>query len=162
MRRLILIIALTLVIGIATYIGLDIFTKEKEENVKTTEITYEFDDSYMEPISTTNIMNKLENEDLILFIGQKTEEETARVTTILKEYASKIDIPIYYLEKYSDINNDESYQEFLQTYPALNNYVNFTPVILVFQKQNFIAGLPGGIAKKNLENFLKYTNLLNE
>ena len=52
------------------------------------------------------------------------------------------------------------YQNLLASYPELNNYMNFTPVILVFRNKEFIGGLPGEVEKKNLIHFLEYTEVI--
>ena len=69
-------------------------------------------------------------------------------------------INIYYLERQDDISLSLSYQNLLASYPELNNYMNFTPVILVFRNKEFIGGLPGEVEKKNLIHFLEYTEVI--
>lgn len=161
MKRLFIAFLITLVLGAGTYLFATLIgNKEENSPVKNEEITYEFDDSYSQEATIDTLSENINNEeDVIVLIGKKEEEPTKKVSTLLGDLEMQ-NINIYYLERQDDISLSLSYQNLLASYPELNNYMNFTPVILVFRNKEFIGGLPGEVEKKNLIHFLEYTEVI--
>ncbi len=161
MKRLFIAFLITLVLGAGIYLFTTLIgNKEENSPVKNEEITYEFDDSYSQEATIDTLSENINNEeDVIVLIGKKEEEPTKKVSTLLGDLAMQ-NINIYYLERQDDISLSLSYQNLLASYPELNNYMNFTPVILVFRNKEFIGGLPGEVEKKNLIHFLEYTEVI--
>lgn len=161
MKRLFIAFLITLVLGAGIYLFTTLIGNKKENSpVKNEEITYEFDDSYSQEATIDTLSENINNEeDVIILIGKKEEEPTKKVSTLLGDLEMQ-NINIYYLERQDDISLSLSYQNLLASYPELNNYMNFTPVILVFRNKEFIGGLPGEVEKKNLIHFLEYTEVI--
>ena len=161
MKRLFIAFLITLVLGAGIYLFTTLIGNKKENSpVKNEEITYEFDDSYSQEATIDSLSENINNEeDVIVLIGKKEEEPTKKVSTLLGDLEMQ-NINIYYLERQDDISLSLSYQNLLASYPELNNYMNFTPVILVFRNKEFIGGLPGEVEKKNLIHFLEYTEVI--
>lgn len=161
MKRLFIAFLITLVLGVGIYfITTLIGNKEETTPVIKEEITYEFDDSYSENVTIDALSENINNEEeVIILIGKKEEDPTKKVSAILGELEMQ-DTNIYYLERQDNISESLSYQNLLVSYPELNNYMNFTPVILVFRSKEFIGGLPGEVEKKNLIHFLEYTEVI--
>ena len=161
MKRLFIAFLITLVLGAGIYLFTTLIGNKKENSpVKNEEITYEFDDSYSQVATIDTLSENINNEeDVIVLIGKKEEEPTKKVSTLLGDLEMQ-NINIYYLERQDDISLSLSYQNLLASYPELNNYMNFTPVILVFRNKEFIGGLPGELEKKNLIHFLEYTEVI--
>ena len=161
MKRLFIAFLITLVLGAGIYLFTTLIGNKKENSpVKNEEITYEFDDSYSQEATLDTLSENINNEeDVIVLIGKKEEEPTKKVSTLLGDLEMQ-NINIYYLERQDDISLSLSYQNLLASYPELNNYMNFTPVILVFRNKEFIGGLPGEVEKKNLIHFLEYTEVI--
>lgn len=161
MKRLFIAFLITLVLGAGIYLFATLIGNKKENSsVKNEEITYEFDDSYSQEATIDTLSENINNEeDVIVLIGKKEEEPTKKVSTLLGDLEMQ-NINIYYLERQDDISLSLSYQNLLASYPELNNYMNFTPVILVFRNKEFIGGLPGEVEKKNLIQFLEYTEVI--
>ncbi len=161
MKRLFIAFLITLVLGAGIYLFTTLIGNKKENSpVKNEEITYEFDDSYSQEATIDTLSENINNEeDVIVLIGKKEEEPTKKVSTLLGDLEMQ-NINIYYLERQDDISLSLSYQNLLASYPELNNYMNFTPVILVFRNKEFIGGLPGEVEKKNLIHFLEYTEVI--
>ena len=161
MKRLFIAFLITLVLGAGIYLFTTLIKNKKENSpVKNEEITYEFDDSYSQEATIDTLSENINNEeDVIVLIGKKEEEPTKKVSTLLGDLEMQ-NINIYYLERQDDISLSLSYQNLLASYPELNNYMNFTPVILVFRNKEFIGGLPGEVEKKNLIHFLEYTEVI--
>ena len=161
MKRLFIAFLITFVLGAGIYLFATLIGNKKENSpVKNEEITYEFDDSYSQEATIDTLSENINNEeDVIVLIGKKEEEPTKKVSTLLGDLAMQ-NINIYYLERQDDISLSLSYQNLLASYPELNNYMNFTPVILVFRNKEFIGGLPGEVEKKNLIHFLEYTEVI--
>ena len=157
MKRLFIAFLITLVLGAGIYLFATLIGNKKENSpVKNEEITYEFDDSYSQEATIDTLSENINNEeDVIVLIGKKEEEPTKKVSTLLGDLEMQ-NINIYYLERQDDISLSLSYQNLLASYPELNNYMNFTPVILVFRNKEFIGGLPGEVEKK----FLEYTEVI--
>ena len=161
MKRLFIAFLITLVLGAGIYLFTTLIGNKKENSpVKNEEITYEFDDSYSQEATIDTLSENINNEeDVIVLIGKKEEEPTKKVSTLLGDLEMQ-NINIYYLERQDDISLSLSYQNLLASYPELNNYMNFTPIILVFRNKEFIGGLPGEVEKKNLIHFLEYTEVI--
>ena len=161
MKRLFIAFLITLVLGVGIYfITTLIGNKEETTPVIKEEITYEFDDSYSENVTIDTLSENINNEEeVIILIGKKEEDPTKKVSAILGELEMQ-DTNIYYLERQDNISESLSYQNLLASYPELNNYMNFTPVILVFRNREFIGGLPGEAEKKNITQFLEYTEVI--
>ena len=161
MKRLFIAFLITLVLGVGIYfITTLIGNKEETTPVIKEEITYEFDDSYSENVTIDALSENINNEEeVIILIGKKEEDPTKKVSAILGELEMQ-DTNIYYLERQDNISESLSYQNLLASYPELNNYMNFTPVILVFRNREFIGGLPGEEEKKNITQFLEYTEVI--
>lgn len=161
MKRLFIAFLITLVLGVGIYfITTLIGNKEETTPVIKEEITYEFDDSYSENVTIDALSENINNEEeVIILIGKKEEDPTKKVSAILGELEMQ-DTNIYYLERQDNISESLSYQNLLASYPELNNYMNFTPVILVFRNREFIGGLPGEAEKKNITQFLEYTEVI--
>ena len=161
MKRLFIAFLITLVLGAGIYLFATLIGNKKENSpVKNEEITYEFDDSYSQEATIDTLSENINNEEeVIVLIGKKEEEPTKKVSTLLGDLEMQ-NINIYYLERQDDISLSLSYQNLLASYPELNNYMNFTPVILVFRNKEFIGGLPGEVEKKNLIHFLEYTEVI--
>lgn len=161
MKRLFIAFLITLVLGVGIYfITTLIGNKEETTPVIKEEITYEFDDSYSETVTIDALSENINTEEeVIILIGKKEEDPTKKVSTILGELEMQ-DTNIYYLERQDNISESLSYQNLLASYPELNNYMNFTPVILVFRNREFIGGLPGEVEKKNITQFLEYTEVI--
>ena len=161
MKRLFIAFLITLVLGAGIYLFTTLIGNKKENSsVKNEEITYEFDDSYSQEATIDTLSENINNEeDVIVLIGKKEEEPTKKVSTLLGDLEMQ-NINIYYLERQDDISLSLSYQNLLASYPELNNYMNFTPVILVFRNRGFIGGLPGEVEKKNITQFLEYTEVI--
>ncbi len=161
MKRLFIAFLITLVLGAGIYLFTTLIGNKKENSpVKNEEIIYEFDDSYSQEATIDTLSENINNEeDVIVLIGKKEEEPTKKVSTLLGDLEMQ-NINIYYLERQDDISLSLSYQNLLASYPELNNYMNFTPVILVFRNKEFIGGLPGEVEKKNLIHFLEYTEVI--
>lgn len=161
MKRLFIAFLITLVLGAGIYLFTTLIGNKKENSpVKNEEITYEFDDSYSQEATIDTLSENINNEeDVFVLIGKKEEEPTKKVSTLLGDLEMQ-NINIYYLERQDDISLSLSYQNLLASYPELNNYMNFTPVILVFRNKEFIGGLPGEVEKKNLIHFLEYTEVI--
>ena len=161
MKRLFIAFLITLVLGAGIYLFTTLIGNKKENtSVKNEKITYEFDDSYSQEATIDTLSENINNEeDVIVLIGKKEEEPTKKVSTLLGDLEMQ-NINIYYLERQDDISLSLSYQNLLASYPELNNYMNFTPVILVFRNKEFIGGLPGEVEKKNLIHFLEYTEVI--
>lgn len=161
MKRLFIAFLITLVLGVGIYfITTLIGNKEETTPVIKEEITYEFDDSYSETATIDALSENINNEEeVIILIGKKEEDPTKKVSAILGELEMQ-DTNIYYLERQDNISESLSYQNLLASYPELNNYMNFTPVILVFRNREFIGGLPGEAEKKNITQFLEYTEVI--
>ena len=161
MKRLFIAFLITLVLGAGIYLFTTLIGNKKENSpVKNEEITYEFDDSYSQEATIDTLSENINNEEeVIVLIGKKEEEPTKKVSTLLGDLEMQ-NINIYYLERQDDISLSLSYQNLLASYPELNNYMNFTPVILVFRNKEFIGGLPGEVEKKNLNHFLEYTKVI--
>ena len=161
MKRLFIAFLITLVLGAGIYLFTTLIGNKKENSsVKNEEITYEFDDSYSQEATIDTLSENINNEeDVIVLIGKKEEEPTKKVSTLLGDLEMQ-NINIYYLERQDDISLSLSYQNLSASYHELNNYMNFTPVILVFRNKEFIGGLPGEVEKKNLIHFLEYTEVI--
>ena len=161
MKRLFIAFLITLVLGAGIYLFTTLIGNKKENSpVKNEEITYEFDDSYSQEATIDTLSENINNEeDVFVLIGKKEEEPTKKVSTLLGDLGMQ-NINIYYLERQDDISLSLSYQNLLASYPELNNYMNFTPVILVFRNKEFIGGLPGEVEKKKLIHFLEYTEVI--
>ncbi|HIS86721.1 MAG TPA: hypothetical protein IAB49_01110 [Candidatus Caccenecus avistercoris] len=161
MKRLFIAFLITLVLGVGIYfITTLIGNKEETTPVIKEGITYEFDDSYSENVTIDALSENINNEEeVIILIGKKEEDPTKKVSAILGELEMQ-DTNIYYLERQDNISESLSYQNLLASYPELNNYMNFTPVILVFRNREFIGGLPGEVEKKNITQFLEYTEVI--
>lgn len=136
MKRLFIAFLITLVLGVGIYfITTLIGNKEETTPVIKEEITYEFDDSYSETVTIDALSENINNEEeVIILIGKKEEDPTKKVSAILGELEMQ-DTNIYYLERQDNISESLSYQNLLASYPELNNYMNFTPVILVFRNR---------------------------
>lgn len=165
MRRLIIAFVITIVLGVGIYCLTTFIFKDreevavnKEENVK--EI-YKFDISYGTKISLKEMEEAISNnEETVIFIGNEEEDATKKVSSILGKLENIDSLNIYYLEREEMVSNENLYQSLFTTYPELSNYMNFTPVILVFKDNTLIGGLPGGVEEKNIVNFLEYTEVL--
>lgn len=161
MKRLSIAFLVTLVLGVGIYF-ITTLTEKKDETspVIKEEITYEFDDSYSQETTIDTLSENINNEEkVIVLIGKKQEDSTKKVSSIVGELNIR-DTNIYYLERQNDMSKSLSYQNLLASYPELSNYMNFTPVILVFQNKEFIGGLPGEVEKKNIMQFLEYTEII--
>lgn len=161
MKRLSIAFLVTLVLGIGIYFITTLIEKKDETSpVIKEEITYEFDDSYSQETTIDTLSENINNEEkVIVLIGKKQEDSTKKVSSIVGEL-NILDTNIYYLERQNDMSKSLSYQNLLTSYPELSNYMNFTPVILVFQNKEFIGGLPGEVEKKNIMQFLEYTEII--
>lgn len=166
MKRLLLTSLITIVIGIVIFITYELFFIK--ENVETSETEqqnieqiYEFDISYAKKVAIEELKNIIEEEETILiFIGKEEEEATKKISTILSDLKDVYKFNLYYLEKESGIEKTLAYQDLLTSYPDITNYINFTPVILAFKNNQFIAGIPGGVEQKNIVSFLEYIETL--
>ena len=163
MRRLIIAFIITIVLGVGIYFLTTLFTGQEEDiptNKEKAEEKEEYAVSNWQKITIEDLKEKLEaKEEIVLFIGKTEDENTKKVSTNLGNIDNIDSLNVYYLEKTEEMNEDTLYQNFLTTYPDLSNYMNFTPVILVFRENVLIGGLPGGVEEKNLINFLKYTEV---
>ena len=163
MRRLVIVFILTIVVGVGIYLISTMVFNQEEKKVleeKETEPIL-FDDSYSKEITIDHFEEEIKNnEQMIIFIGRKEEEATKKVSNVLKKVENIDELNVYYLEKEEKINEQPSYQNLLSTYKELSNYMNFTPVILVFKNNTFIGGLPGEVEEKNLLQFLEYTEVI--
>ena len=163
MRRLVIVFILTIVVGVGIYLISTMIFNQEEKKVleeKETEPIL-FDDSYSKEITIDHFEEEIKNnEQMIIFIGRKEEEATKKVSNVLKKVENIDELNVYYLEKEEKINEQPSYQNLLSTYKELSNYMNFTPVILVFKNNTFIGGLPVEVEEKNLLQFLEYTEVL--
>ncbi len=163
MRRLVIVFILTIVVGVGIYLISTMIFNQEEKKVleeKETEPIL-FDDSYSKEITIDHFEEEIKNnEQMIIFIGRKEEEATKKVSNVLKKVENIDELNVYYLEKEEKINEQPSYQNLLSTYKELSNYMNFTPVILVFKNNTFIGGLPGEVEEKNLLQFLEYTEVI--
>ena len=155
MKRLLLTSLITIVIGIVIFITYELFFIK--ENVETSETEqqnieqiYEFDISYAKKVAIEELKNIIEEE----------EEATKKISTILSDLKDVYKFNLYYLEKESGIEKTLAYQDLLTSYPDITNYINFTPVILAFKNNQFIAGIPGGVEQKNMVSFLEYIETL--
>ena len=153
MKRLLLTSLITIVIGIVIFITYELFFIK--ENVETSETEqqnieqiYEFDISYAKKVAIEELKNIIE------------EEATKKISTILSDLKDVYKFNLYYLEKESGIEKTLAYQDLLTSYPDITNYINFTPVILAFKNNQFIAGIPGGVEQKNMVSFLEYIETL--
>lgn len=164
MKRLLITFIVTIVLGVGLYFLVTIFTDKNEEeipvNKEETIEKEEFDISNWTAISIEDLLEVLQNnEEVIIFVGNKDDENTKKVSTTLGNTENIDSLNIYYLEKGENINENTSYQTLLTTYPTLSNYMNFTPVILVFRENTLIGGLPGGVEEKSLVQFFEYTEV---
>ena len=163
MRRLVIVFILTIVVGVGIYLISTMIFNQEEKKVleeKETEPIL-FDDSYSKEITIDHFEEEIKNnEQMIIFIGRKEEEATKKVSNVLKKVENIDELNVYYLEKEEKINEQPSYKNLLSTYKELSNYMNFTPVILVFKNNTFIGGLPGEVEEKNLLQFLEYTEVI--
>lgn len=163
MRRLVIVFILTIVVGVGIYLISTMIFNQEEKKVleeKETEPIL-FDDSYSKEITIDHFEEEIKNnEQMIIFIGRKEEEATKKVSNVLKKVENIDELNVYYLEKEEKINEQPSYQNLFSTYKELSNYMNFTPVILVFKNNTFIGGLPGEVEEKNLLQFLEYTEVI--
>ena len=163
MRRLVIVFILTIVVGVGIYLISTMIFNQEEKKVleeKETEPIL-FDDSYSKEITIDHFEEEIKNnEQMIIFIGRKEEEATKKVSNVLKKVENIDELNVYYLEKEEKINEQPSYQNLLSTYKELSNYMNFTPVILVFKNNTFIGGLPVEVEEKNLLQFLEYTEVI--
>lgn len=165
MRRLVIASVITIIIGVCTYF---ILTNIGDETDKKTEETenieqeekIELDISYATEIQIEELEEKIhESDEVIVLIGNKDEESTKKVSNRLGKVENIDSFHVYYLEKEEDINQSDAYHNLLSSDEDLSNYMNFTPVILVFRNNTFIGGLPGEVEEKNISNFLKYTEV---
>ena len=163
MKRFFISFLVTVILGAGLYFLITSFLKnnsEEREEPNNIDENYDFDDSY----STRTTIEELEslissNEQIIILIGKEKEEATKKVSSILGSIENIDDLNVYYLEKEDQIEKTTAYQNLLTNYPELTNYLNFAPVILVFRNNTLIGGLPGEKEKKNLLNFLEYTEV---
>lgn len=160
MKRLVMAFIITILIGLALYFIISLLVSEPVTNDSKTsekEVTYEFDDSYSKEITVSNLETEIQSGDeIVVLIGQKQEDATKKVSSILGHIEGIESLNVYYLEK----DDQTNYQNLLDHYPLLSNYLNFTPVILVFRDQTLIGGLPGEVEQKNLTAFFNYTSVL--
>lgn len=160
MKRLFMAFLITLVLGVGLYFITTLIGSKKETTSVTKEITYEFDDSYSKEVTIDKLSENInDQEEVIVLIGEKKQETTKKVSTILGDLNIK-KTNIYYLEREDKMVNSLSYQNLLVSYPELSNYMNFTPVILVFRNHTFIGGLPGEVEAKNITQFLEYAEVI--
>lgn len=163
MKRLLISFSVTITIGLMIYFSLALIKENdsevKEDTIKQEEKNYEFDISYGEEININSMASTIsEHENVIILLGEREKDATKKVSSLLGK-VEKIDtIPIYYIEK--ENSNKTIYQNLINKYPTLSNYINFTPVILVFKNNELIGGLPGEVEEKNILNFLKYTEII--
>ena len=166
MRRLIIAFVITIVLGVGIYCLTTFIFKDKEEvtvnkEEENSEETYDFNISYGTKISLEEMGETISNnEEVIILIGNEEEDTTKKVSSILGNVENIDSLNVYYLEKEEMVSNETLYQSLFTTYPELSNYLNFTPVILVFKDNTLIGGLPGGVEEKNIVNFLEYTEVL--
>ena len=164
MRRLLIVCIITICLGGCIYFVTTLFTKEERanetSNEEEVEETYEFDIYYGTKISFEEIeLEIVKNEEVIILIGAEEEEATKKVSSILGNIEDIESHNVYYLEK-SEMTDEEIYQNLLNNYPNLSNYINFTPVILVFKNNELIGGLPGEVEERNIKAFLEYAEVI--
>lgn len=166
MRRLIIACIITIILGVSIYCFTTFIFKDKEEVAvnkedKNSEETYEFDISYGTKINLEDMEEVIaNNKDVVILIGNKEEDATKKVSSLLGNVENVDSLNIYYLEREEMVGKEDLYQSLFVTYPELSNYLNFTPVILVFKDNTLMGGLPGGVEAKNIINFLEYTEVL--
>ena len=165
MKRLLITCVITIIIGLGIiFIGNKVTDKTLESEIKTpttpAEPTYDFDLSYGSEIAWDELSHIIQNQDqVVILIGEKEEDATKKVSSLLGSIENIESLNVYYLEKEQEIQED-TFNNLLTTYPDLNNYLNFTPVILVFKNNTLIGGLPGETEVKNIENFFSYTQII--
>ncbi len=158
MSRLIATFGVTIIIGFALFLAITFFFKKDETSEQN---GVSFDISYVSQIKIDELIEIIASEEeVILLVGNSLEEATIKVSNILKNMGNLDDLNIYYLEKTDDIVKSSYYTDIILQYPELNNYLNFTPVILVFRANNLVAGLPGEIEQRNLRQFFLYTDVI--
>lgn len=150
MKRFLSSLIVTLILGSIILISLNYFKKDNEEN----ELGYIFDMSYATTIEATNLQELIKNEEIILMIGNKNQNSTAKMSAFLKDVASDYNLKIYYLEK--DGIDLDIYNTWANSIPNLNEFSGFSPVLLVFKNNALINGYPGDAEYRNLLSFLKY------
>ena len=157
MKRLGIAFLITIILGGIIYLFVSIF-KEEEKNTIKEEIYFDF--SYGKEITLDELEQVLKKDFAVILMGNKENKATKTVSLLLKNIKSENKVNYYYLEKKDSFNNEEIYENFMLSYPSISNYMNFSPVILVFNNNSFIGGLPGEVKERNLTQFLEYTQVL--
>lgn len=164
MKRLLIVFIITICLGGCIYFITTLFPKDDLEsefpNEEETEESYEFDISYGKKTTLEEIETEIvNNKEVIILIGTEKEDVTKKVSSILGTIENIESHNVYYLEK-SEMTDEETYQNLLNNYPDLSNYINFTPVILVFRNNELIGGLPGEVEERNIKAFLEYAEVI--
>ena len=160
MRRLLIACVITIVLGVGIYLVGDLIIKNKEDEpvAEKTEETVQID-VYQNKITTEELIDTIKDkETIVVFLGSQEDEATINVGKTLGSIKEIESFSLYYLEKKE--LDDLMYQSLLNNYPDLTNYLNFTPVILVFKESTLVGGLPGEVEKKNIIQFFNYVELM--
>ena len=160
MRRLLIACVITIVLGVGIYLVGDLIIKNKEDEpvAEKTEETVQID-VYQNKITTEELIDTIKDkETIVVFLGSQEDEATINVGKTLGSIKEIESFSLYYLEKKE--LDDLTYQSLLNNYPDLTNYLNFTPVILVFKESTLVGGLPGEVEKKNIIQFFNYVELM--
>ncbi len=161
MRRFIITCVITVVLGVGVYLVVDFIGKNNGEDVPVNEEIEETMqiDVYQNKITMEELMDiAIDAETLVVFVGNQEDEATINVGTVLSSIPEIETFPFYYLEK--EELDASLYQSLLISYPELENYINFTPVILVFKNNILFGGLPGEVEKRNVIQFFEYAELM--
>ena len=161
MTRFIITCVITVVLGVGVYLVVDFIGKNNGEDVPVNEEIEETMqiDVYQNKITMEELMDiAIDAETLVVFVGNQEDEATINVGTVLSSIPEIETFPFYYLEK--EELDASLYQSLLISYPELENYINFTPVILVFKNNILFGGLPGEVEKRNVIQFFEYAELM--
>ena len=161
MRRFIITCVITVVLGVGVYLVVDFIGKNNGEDVPVNEEIEETMqiDVYQNKITMEELIDiAIDAETLVVFVGNQEDEATINVGTVLSSIPEIETFPFYYLEK--EELDASLYQSLLISYPELENYINFTPVILVFKNNILFGGLPGEVEKRNVIQFFEYAELM--
>lgn len=158
MKRFVLVFLITIVLGIGLYfVGMLFVSHEDDYSYENEEEAELYIDIYELEISLASLMSMVEEgQTVVVFMGNKNDETTQKVGEVISGIAGIEDLNIYYLEK----EENETYQELMNEYPLVSDYIKFSPVILVFKDNDFVGGLPGEVKEKNIINFFSYTEVM--
>lgn len=160
MKRLLSSFFITLGLGLILYFGYNWIKKDSSEIDNNEEIKYIFDNSYANIIKVNDLENVIESsQNVILLLGSRDSNSTAKMTTYLKELMLDYNLTVYYLEINEEIKTNICYTNFINKY-ELGSDAYFEPILMIFKNHKYVMGYPGDASYRNIKSFLEYTEII--